>query len=574
MFRAAAKNARRITCGGSEMRKTRNTLLGTAALVAATASVGLAQVPLERNDVAFGRNRNQAADTLQAIRGFPTGTALANEWSQPFIQSVQFDNTDGFRHAHFGNLLGLNFGGFATGGEVYNLETRFTGGANPGAAQKIFDFATYNAANPAAPLTLSRINGLSVSPHNNRIAFTGSDTGAAYVIDYTAGATPGTGAGAAVTVGREAIVFGTGSTVGSAATAWTDNNTVLALAPTGDLQRLTVNNGTLSSANVATLAAPAGTSNFSSLAYEPTLSPYVWASIAKFDGTTTTNKVWALDPNNSFAVVDEVDLSGSIAAKSIRELAFDSRGNLFVSHFVNTTSTPAGESIHVILGAAANAGTIADNSSQPYYTQSPVLSAQFNGMDVAAALLDYKTAGVKVDIRNRSTVQQFFGASPLVEVRQKVQAGYNNGSWNGTGITSSNAAAQPGYAVGFGDAGDLGLVGGTFGGESVPGPAVLFRLTRFGDANLDGTVNLADFNRLAANFGATNSFWHRGDFNYDGNVNLSDFNLLAANFGQMATGTEVTPQDWANLAAAIPEPASVGLLGLGAVALVRRRRGA
>jgi hypothetical protein len=60
-----------------------------------------------------------------------------------------------------------------------------------------------------------------------------------------------------------------------------------------------------------------------------------------------------------------------------------------------------------------------------------------------------------------------------------------------------------------------------------------------GDANFDGTVNLSDFNRLAANFGGTNTWWARGDFNFDGNVNLADFNLLAANFGQSGAPTSV-----------------------------------
>ena len=52
--------------------------------------------------------------------------------------------------------------------------------------------------------------------------------------------------------------------------------------------------------------------------------------------------------------------------------------------------------------------------------------------------------------------------------------------------------------------------------------------------------------------------WSDGDFNYDGNVNLLDFNKLAANFNLSATGVngQPTPQDWANLAAAVPEPAT------------------
>jgi uncharacterized delta-60 repeat protein len=52
------------------------------------------------------------------------------------------------------------------------------------------------------------------------------------------------------------------------------------------------------------------------------------------------------------------------------------------------------------------------------------------------------------------------------------------------------------------------------------------------DANHDRTVNLADFNILASNFGRMSggTFSH-GDFNYDGKVNLADFGLLAARMG-------------------------------------------
>jgi hypothetical protein len=61
-----------------------------------------------------------------------------------------------------------------------------------------------------------------------------------------------------------------------------------------------------------------------------------------------------------------------------------------------------------------------------------------------------------------------------------------------------------------------------------------------GDANNDGTVNLADFNTLAANFGQSPRDFTQGDFNYDGTVNLTDFNLLASRFG-----TAVAPASFA-----------------------------
>ena len=50
-----------------------------------------------------------------------------------------------------------------------------------------------------------------------------------------------------------------------------------------------------------------------------------------------------------------------------------------------------------------------------------------------------------------------------------------------------------------------------------------------GDANLDGTVDYADFQILAANYGATNTYWEQGDFNDDGMVNWQDLTLLRQN---------------------------------------------
>ena len=55
------------------------------------------------------------------------------------------------------------------------------------------------------------------------------------------------------------------------------------------------------------------------------------------------------------------------------------------------------------------------------------------------------------------------------------------------------------------------------------------------DFNHDTRVNLADFNILAANFGATGASFSQGDANYDGVVNLADFNLLASRFGASVT---------------------------------------
>jgi hypothetical protein len=81
-----------------------------------------------------------------------------------------------------------------------------------------------------------------------------------------------------------------------------------------------------------------------------------------------------------------------------------------------------------------------------------------------------------------------------------------------------------------------------------------------GDANGDGVVNVGDLGILAGNYGTlTGATWAMGDFNGDGAVNVGDLGILAGNYGATA-------------AAAVPEPMSLGLLTLGGLALIRRRK--
>ena len=97
-----------------------------------------------------------------------------------------------------------------------------------------------------------------------------------------------------------------------------------------------------------------------------------------------------------------------------------------------------------------------------------------------------------------------------------------------------------------------------------------------GDANHDATVNLADFNILASNFGQSGKLWSDADFNYDGSVNLVDLNLLAGNFG-LSAGADgvVDAHDWAALASVVPEPAFLvpAFVVLAMLRMNRHRRG-
>jgi hypothetical protein len=190
------------------------------------------------------------------------------------------------------------------------------------------------------------------------------------------------------------------------------------------------------------------------------------------------------------------------------------------------------------------------------------------------ALLIAETA--TLDLADNHMILDYGGAHtpPLELVRSYVSAGYHSGAWDGDRIMTCEGDAS---AYGLGYAGSWAIFTAfpaTFAGQSVDDTAVLITHTRYGDANLDGVVNLADFNRLAGSFGQTGRFWVQGDFNYDGVVNLQDFNRLAANFG-LSAGPDgvVDPSDWAALAAAVPEPAgSAVVLWAGVLLMGRRQR--
>jgi T5SS/PEP-CTERM-associated repeat protein len=167
----------------------------------------------------------------------------------------------------------------------------------------------------------------------------------------------------------------------------------------------------------------------------------------------------------------------------------------------------------------------------------------------------------------------------LADVKALILAGRNGGTWDGVnGIRSSFVAANPlTYGIGYAD---ITLAGITsfFGVTFAPGDeAVVFRTTRFGDANVDGTVNFNDLLALAQNYNGTSKEWFQGDFDYNGLVNFNDLLALAQNYNQSALidvsafGADFA-SDWALAVALTPEPASLTvLMGLGALGIRRRR---
>src|SRR5205814_622361 len=133
------------------------------------------------------------------------------------------------------------------------------------------------------------------------------------------------------------------------------------------------------------------------------------------------------------------------------------------------------------------------------------------------------------------------GTNPANQVKTILTAGYAQSPTKfATGQIRTSNPADPNKGLGWRDTGSQVIVAYTY----------------YGDANVDGKVNMLDFNAVAVNFGGSAKVWSDGDFNYDGTVNTTDFNMLAADFNQ-SIAIPASPA----LGVLVPEPGLIGAAG-------------
>lgn len=132
------------------------------------------------------------------------------------------------------------------------------------------------------------------------------------------------------------------------------------------------------------------------------------------------------------------------------------------------------------------------------------------------------SAGATLDITD-NTVD--IASATASSIRSEIVPAFDNGKWDGAGLTSSLAGAASENAAGI--------------GYNLTGSAAKIRLTWYGDTDLNGIVNAADLSAMSPS-GTT---WATGDFNYDGKVNADDYALamLGAAFGS-STNISTVPE--------------------------------
>jgi hypothetical protein len=126
--------------------------------------------------------------------------------------------------------------------------------------------------------------------------------------------------------------------------------------------------------------------------------------------------------------------------------------------------------------------------------------------------------------------------SSLASVRAIVGTAFNRGAWNGSGLTSSTAAADAAGLTAVGFASNATLKKSTFAGVTgLSATDILVKYTYYGDTDLSGVTTLDDFTLFLNGYQGGGNTWMQGDFDFSGVVTLDDFTLFLRGYQGQGT---------------------------------------
>jgi hypothetical protein len=258
-------------------------------------------------------------------------------------------------------------------------------------------------------------------------------------------------------------------------------------------------------------------------------------------------------------------------------LTIQGGGNVSVAAQVLSANASAGIRVMTLGGLNLNASGLSLATPASEANRSVLVTSSLSLSGTSAAWTS------KLDLGGNDMIVQ---NGTLTTVQNQIKQGFAGGTWQGSaGITSSAAANNPKHLTALGviqnSSDGVDSSGSTlypaFDGVSSSNNDVLIKYTYYGDANLSGKVDSADYTLIDNGYLGHLSGWYNGDFNYDGVVNGSDYTLIDNAFNTqgaqiLSQVASPTAQIAGSVSSAVPEPTALGLIGIGVLGLLSRRK--
>jgi hypothetical protein len=280
---------------------------------------------------------------------------------------------------------------------------------------------------------------------------------------------------------------------------------------------------------------------------------------------------------------------GTLAAAFFSNGSVGNPGTLASANYVQTGGTAT-------LGHVTGTGNVSVSGGTMNVNSLRQASASLSGNGVVKVAPNSSSAGTSVvaTLAITGNAKLDLGANKLITntapgtatagvyngVQGMVQRAYDFNAWDQPGLTTSQADAVAGLTtIGVATGAQMRGLGptdtDTFSGQTITGASTIAMYTYAGDANLDGVIDGGDYGTID-NFvqvpGADG--YANGDFNYDGVINGGDYGVIDNNIQAQGPGFPTSGSASASLSGvtAVPEPASLSVIALGAAGLFGRRR--
>jgi autotransporter-associated beta strand protein len=334
----------------------------------------------------------------------------------------------------------------------------------------------------------------------------------------------------------------------------------------------TINGGTLSVSTEANLGDPysnvtlnGGTLQITGTAYAQTNRNFL---IGVNGGTINM-----VDPASNLTLTAPISIAGTFTKSGAGTLTISenvnttfpiiiSGGNFTLENYTNSTAGISGAGT---LSVLANTTLVSDAITTGGLTVAGSVQIRSNGSSTSKVSSLSVTGSL--DLTNNSLILETTPATKATAVAT-LQSEIAAGAGLTTGIFSSTLPANEALAVV--DNSLLATPKTTYKGASVDTSSIIVTAALLGDANIDGKVDLSDLNIVLNNLGSTTTAWALGNFDHAATIDLTDLNDVLNHLGtSLPAGVAATDGGGAS---AVPEPASLSILGSAAATLMLARR--